>query len=289
VRWLLLVWALVACTPRPPACPALPPVSQGSPFLWKVHKGDGPVLWLYGTVHDIAITGVPAPALAALDASARFASELGDVDPDPDKIRARTRYRSGQGIDQLLPASDWYDLRDALAGTIKEDDLRRVRPWYALILLNNRVAPGKPTSMDIDLAKRARGKQLAVDALETWDEQMTALDKVVTVQDLAEAIHARGSMRCEVDRLGAAYTTGDLELMVQLLIVPRSADALLWSRNRAWQPALHKYLAEGGAFVAVGLGHLLGDNGLPAMLAHAGYTVERWPVLSSDPIDHAAN
>jgi uncharacterized protein YbaP (TraB family) len=59
--------------------------------------------------------------------------------------------------------------------------------------------------------------------------------------------------------------------------VPRTADTLLWSRNRAWLPKLEAYLAADGAFVAVGLGHMLGDNGLPAMLAKAGYTVERIP------------
>jgi len=274
---LLLVWALVACTPKPVACPALPVVPQGPAFLWKVHKADGPTLWLYGTVHDIAISGVPAPALAALDGATRFVSELGDVEPDPEKLRELSRYTSGLGIDQQLAAGDWYDLRDTLAGTIKEDALRRVRPWYALILLSKKVSPHKPVAMDTDLAKRARQHELPVEALETWDQQMTALDKVVTVPDLAEAIHARGAMHCEVDRLAVAYRTGDVELMASLLIVPRSADTLLWARNRAWQPALERYLADGGAFVAVGLGHLLGDNGLPAMLERAGYTVERAP------------
>lgn len=255
----------------------MPVVPQGPAFLWKVHKDGGPTLWLYGTVHDIALSGVPAPALAALDASPKLASELGDVEPDRDKLYDLSHYKSGPGIDQQLPADDWYDLRDALVGTIKEDNLRRVRPWYAMILLNNKMSPGKPVAMDNDLAKRARAHHQPVEALETWTEQMTALDKVVTVADLAEVIHARNAMHCEVDRLGTAYKTGDLDLMASLLIVPRTADTLLWARNRAWFPKLEAYLGDGGAFVAVGLGHLLGEHGLPAMLAAAGYTVERAP------------
>lgn len=271
----LVLWAMVACAPKPPACPALPVVAEGPPFLWKVHKDAGPTLWLYGTVHDVAISGVPASALAALDGAKVFASELGDAPADPEVVRELTRYKSGLGIDQTLPADDWYALRDTLAGTIKEDALRRVRPWYAMVLLNNKVAPNKPVAMDTDLAKRARKNKLPVEALETWKEQMIALDTVVTVKDLSDVIHARDSMRCEVDRLAVAYRTGDVELMTQLLLVPRTSEALLWARNRAWQAKLVGYLGSTGAFVAVGLGHLLGENGLPAMLAKAGYTVER--------------
>ncbi len=276
IRLLILV-ALVGCTPKPAACPVMPVVPQGPAFLWKVHKGSGPTLWLFGTVHDIGIAGVPAAALAALDGAKRFASELGDVEPDGDKLRELSRYKSGLGIDQTLPPADWYDLRDQLAGTIKEDSLRRVRPWYAMILLNKVVAPNKGVAMDGELAKRAREERLPVDALESWEQQMTALDKVVGVKDLSEMIHVRDAMRCEVDRLATAYRTGDVELLAQLLITPRTSEVLLWERNRAWQPALERYLADGGAFVAVGLGHLLGDNGLPSMLERAGYTIERAP------------
>ena len=274
---VLVVCWFTACAPKPAACPALPIVTQGPAFLWKVHKDAGPTLWLYGTVHDVALAGVPAPALAALDGAKVFASELGDVDADPETVRDLTRYKSGLGIDQTLPDGDWYALRDALIGTIKEDSLRRVRPWYAMILLNNKVSPNKPVAMDTDLAKRARSKKLPVEPLETWAEQMTALDKVVTVKDLSDVIHARDAMHCEVDRLAVAYRTGDIELMTSLLIVPQTSEPLLWARNRAWQPKLLTYLAAQGAFVAVGLAHMLGDNGLPAMLARAGYTVERVP------------
>ena len=256
---------------RPCAVPQLP---HGAPFLWKVQRGEGPVVWLFGTIHDGGVT-LPDAATRALDGATRFASELGDTPTDPEVVRRLARIERGQGIDQQLPMSDWYDLRDTLRDVIREDDLRRARPWFAMSLLSRRAAPTHGPSMDDLLRRRARSHGLPVEALETWEEQITALDHVVAIADLQDTIHARDSMGCSLRQLDAVYDAGDLAAIEPLLVIPRTAETLLWARNRAWLPTLEGYLSAGGAFVAVGLGHLLGEQGLVRLLARAGYTVER--------------
>ena len=272
----LAVAIAVGCAPKPTACPQDPSTTLGPPFLWRVQRGDGPVVWLYGTVHDAGIAAVPASALEALATSTRFASELGSAEPDPDRLRERSRLERGPGIDQQLATDDWWDLRDALRDKIREDDLKRARPWYALILLNRRAA-GEVVAMDGELANKARGRQLPIEGLETWDEQLAALDASVTIDDLTQAIHARDSLRCSFRGMRAIYDAGDLATMGALLVVPRTAERMLYARNRAWLPKLEAYLASGGAYVAVGLGHMIGDQGLPALLERAGYRVQRVP------------
>lgn len=276
MRWLLAAAvALAACAPkRQCTLPRIAPESRGPAFLWKAHKG-GDIVWLYGTIHDAGIEAVPPVARATLERSVRFVSELGDVTPDRDRFRELARIKSGRGIDQLLPASDWYDLRDALIGRIKEEDLRRARPWYALSLLTTYMAPSPGPSMDVLLAKRAHELAMPVEALETWEEQLTTLNEAVGIRDLQETIRARDTMTCDLSRMRASYEAGDIATMEALLVVPRTAERLLTTRNKKWMPSIESYFPRGGAFVAVGLGHLLGDNGLPAMLQRAGYTVER--------------
>ena len=95
------------------------------------------------------------------------------------------------------------------------------------------------------------------------------------VHDLREAIHAHRTMRCELGQMRATYDAGDLDGMARLLIVPRIAPRLVYARNDRWLPALEHMLADRGGFVAVGLAHLIGDRGLPELLARAGYTVIR--------------
>jgi uncharacterized protein YbaP (TraB family) len=271
---LFCVAALGCATKQQCKLEPIPPGSHGGAFLWKAHRG-GDVVWLYGTIHDSGIDAVPEVAKNALEKSVRFVSELGDAEPDREVFRKYARVDHGPGIDQRLPASDWYDLRDALIGTIKEDDLRRAEPWYAMTLLSTKMAPTKEKSMDVLLAKRAQELAMPVDALEKWEDQLAALKSVVDVDDLKVAIHARHTMTCDFERMRAAYGAGDTRTMEALLVVPKTQATMLDARNAKWLPKIEAYFARGGAFVAVGLGHLLGAQGLPALLERAGYTVER--------------
>lgn len=271
---LVLVLALTAaCGAARPACP-IAPLPPGPPFLWKVQRDGGPALWLYGTIHNEGEAAVPAAAWDALETSPRFASELGDLEPDPDQLRELARLPRGKGLDFLLPSDDWWELRDALTGVVREDDLRRLRPWYAMSLLTGKFAPSPSPTMDVALAARARRRGLPVDHLETWAEQLPQVADAVGIPDLQEALHARHTMRCDLDRMKTSYEAGDAERMTLHLNVAGSG-ALVTARNARWLPALEAYLAGGGAFVAVGLSHLLGDGGLPALLAARGYTVTR--------------
>lgn len=271
-RVLLLVLSVLgACTHVAPC--ALPTGPMQPPFLWRVHRGDGPSLWLFGTIHNGGTAEIPPTALAALATAKHFASELGDLEPDRDTLRDLARIPTGPGLDRLLPQDDWYDLRDALRGKVNEDDLKRARPWYAMSRLTALSSPPPEPTMDVALAERAHDARLAVDHLETWELQMGSLVDGVTIADLQETLHARRTVRCALDKLRASYLRGDTVEMTRLLVVNPNGP-ILAARNARWLPRLEAYLAGEGAFVAVGLGHLLGTAGIVAALQAAGYSVD---------------
>ena len=242
--------------------------------MWKVQKPGGPIVWLYGTIHVAGLAAVPATALAALDSAKRFASELGDVEPDTDKITELARLPFGQVLDQLLPADDWYELLDAMRGTMKEDDLRHARPWFAMTRLTSKLAPSPKPSMDDALTDHARDHHLPIDHLESWEAQMQALVDGVSVADLQQTIHLRQTIGCEVDKMRALYDSGDA-ITLEPMLIARDQATIIDARNAKWQTQIETYAGADGAFVAVGLGHLLGDHGLVAVFGRAGYTVER--------------
>ena len=268
-----LVLAFTACGSSRPHCD-LPLPRHGAPFLWRVQAADGAhgAVFLYGTIHDGAAV-VPPAAWEALSHARHFASELGDAQPDTEKLVARARLPYGKVLSQMLPADDWWDLVNALRGAVREEELQHARPWFAMTRLTSHMTQSPKPSMDDTLTERAKHQHVPVDALETWDEQLAALDEAVTIEDLEEAIHARKEMACSLERMRALYDAGDLESITPLLAVrdPR----LIAARNARWLPAIERYLTGEGAFVAVGLGHLVGDTGLPAELGRRGYKVER--------------
>ena len=271
---VLAAIAAAGCGGAPACALAPPPNGPTAPFLWKAQRTGGPVVWLYGTIHNAGSADVPDAAWRALAASPRLISELGDVAVDREATAELARLGPGKGLDQLLPQGDWYDLRDAMRGAIKEDDLKRLRPWYAMAQLTAHVAPSASPTMDAALASRARALGIAVDPLESLAVQLAALAATVTIPDLQQAIHERKTIRCELETLRATYLRGDVQAMQRLLLIAQT-ERLIVDRSRAWLAKLEPQLASNGAFVAVGLGHLLGSDGIPAMLERAGYVVSR--------------
>jgi len=51
-------------------------------------------------------------------------------------------------------------------------------------------------------------------------------------------------------------------------------DLLLNKRNKNWVEQLNTIMKNESVFVAVGAGHLVGENGLVSLLKKEGYTVE---------------
>ena len=158
VAWALAVAGVGCGGPVPCPTTVRAPAQGEGPLLWRVQAADGsgPVLWLYGTIHDAGAGDVAPAAWAALAGAPRFVSELGDLELDAELFRDEVRLPRGKGLDQLLPLDDWWALRDVLRGTIKEADLARVRPWYAMTLLTRKVTDKAHPGMDVLLRDRAR-------------------------------------------------------------------------------------------------------------------------------------
>jgi uncharacterized protein YbaP (TraB family) len=84
-----------------------------------------------------------------------------------------------------------------------------------------------------------------------------------------------------VTALADAWKNGDAATVERIVLQdlrqePRMYERLLVERNRTWLPLIEELFARPGrAFVVVGAAHLVGPDGLLALLKARGYAVEQ--------------
>ena len=98
---------------------------------------------------------------------------------------------------------------------------------------------------------------------------------------LAQTLKELETELASVGKLAEAWKSGDVptvERIVQseLKAEPQMYQRLLVDRNKAWLPKIEALFDRSGrALVVVGAAHLVGPDGVVAMLKAKGYTVEQ--------------
>lgn len=268
------------------------PVRADGPAMWKMADEDT-TIYLFGTLHLMKKdTNWVTPALTdALAASKGLMLELA-----PDQIAAAGPLMAAAG---RLPEGE--TLRATIGDGLYSDVMRvsralglpdgafdQARPWFTSMSLSVvtlvRVGYDPNAGADKALSEEAARRGIPVAGLETAafqsslfgdltpEEERTLL--LVTLRDLndAEAYFAR---------LEKAWVTGDTATLDEVLNEsmeesPELADRLLHDRNRTWAGALATRMERPGTImVAVGAGHLVGNESLVELLQQKGFKVQR--------------
>ena len=261
------------------------------PALWLVEGPGGQKAWLFGTIHAL-----PQPVnwrsdkiAAALEQSDRLVLEVARIDDDAGTARAFAALAESPGLPPLMQRVPG-DLQDELGAALKQDGfapdaLDRYESWAAALMLQNAaMAAGQSDSANgIDRAL-LRGYAKPVEEFEGAAAQLAIFDRLPEPAQralLAAVLDGPGDELAEMRQLEQAWAQGNLAMVdaatnADFLHNPDLREALLISRNRAWLSTLTGQLTRGGhPFVAVGLAHLVGNAGLPALLAAQGYKVTR--------------
>lgn len=274
-------------------------MAGAAPALWRV-KTDHAEIYLFGTLHALP-PGLAwrTPAYDAVYGRAKtvwFEAALDGADPRTvNGILARYGMDPDRRLSQKLAP-------DALAQLARQVDLRRVdhlRPWAAAMMLSMQPVFSQgariETGADLTMTRQARGEAKTIRTFETLEDQarlFASLSEGAEVRYLTDVIREhspkaqpsrRPSPRPAVESLEQSWMDGDLARLGPALVGGMKADnpglydALLKRRNLAWADTLTKELAEGSGVELVNVGalHLVGEDGLPALLEARGFKVER--------------
>lgn len=284
-----LVLLAAACGRADDRQPATPPPRVA---LWEVTDASGPRAWIMGTVHALpAGTEWRSPAIdQAVASSDRIVFEIGEALDEKIGSAALARLAFTQG---LPPPSQRIspEFRKDLAKVYKEldvsDDSFANEESWAVALQIGAIA-GKKEGIDPENGVEPELRKLAgdkpVEGLETIDSQFAIFDRLANADQtvlLEQVAKDAASPDDEEGDLMKMWLRGDIEAIDReshsgFLADAGLREALLTARNVRWANQLDSML-EGGArpFVAVGASHVSGPDGLPALLAHHGWTVRR--------------
>jgi uncharacterized protein YbaP (TraB family) len=263
--------------------------------LWKVESavpGQDQVLYLAGSVHALGRQAYPLAASfeQAFAASTTLVEEIGAADSESGlagtALMAKARLQPGDTLEKLL-SPDTYKRFVAFTTATKlpADKLGELKPWAIAVVIQALVSQGMgldpALGLDRHFLERAKARRMPVVGLETAAEQLDRLDKLpAAAQDrmLSEAVTNPAEGASELAELVTAWRKGDvekLEMMVKedFANEPDAYKSMIVERNHNWMPTMEKCLSGQKCFVVVGAAHLVGPDGLIALLRAKGYRV----------------
>lgn len=265
------------------------------PALFVVRDADS-TMYIYGTVHvrprgsDWADDDVRA-ALASTD---EIWTEI-EISPAADQRAQALAMQMGMApADQPLSSILTAEENERLNALTQRLGLPRamlepMQPWMAgltlslIPIMRAGYDPASGVDRQVDAFGDANGKTMR--SFETIEQQLgffADLDRETQRQFLLEAINEAEEGPAMIAEMTRAWDRGDLDALEQAVVTdtreqyPDVYEALFVRRNNAWMEVLVREMEGSGVdFVAVGAGHLLGEDGLVAQMRARGYTVER--------------
>ena len=282
--------ALALCT----TSSAQTPARTGRSFLWKVQSGQK-VVYLAGSVHALGDDAYPLNATYenAFQASGTLIEEIDLAEAESlsaaPMLMAKGIYADGRTFDTAVSK----DTSALVAGRLKETGIpieliRPMKPWMVMLMLTAFEAQKAGLQAALGLDKyffdkaKAAGKQIV--GLETAESQIDRFDKMSeTLQEqmLRSTIVELDEQRDGLKEMVGAWKRGDAAALEKLALssFDQYKDAytsLIVERNRNWIPQIEACLTKDSpCFVVVGAAHLVGPDGLLAILKQKGYRIEQ--------------
>lgn len=281
-------------------CLAVLPARAAEPLLWKVEDGhSGGQVYLFGALHFGAESFYPLPeaVLSAYRKSPILAVEL-DIETLPEGtsqhlVERLGQYRDSRQLSETLAPALWDSLshRAEVLG-LNPEQLLRLKPWLAALqLVNLQVAQSDyqhKLGLDNHFLLMARADpDKDIHQLETLEQQLAlfaGLSERQQADFLEHTLKTFDTGKAQLKSLAEAWQEGDAEALEEAILgafnhreySQRLYHRVFRRRNLAMAETAVGYLGRGEqVFLVVGVGHLLGEEGLVALLEARGYRVSR--------------
>lgn len=262
-------------------------------LLWEV-SGNGlqKSSYLFGTFHlmckdDIRFSGQLVAAVTNADL---LYLEM-DMD-DPSIMLSgllMMNMKNGKKLQDLYTAEEYQKITGFFKDTLHMPIglLQSVKPYFLAAMLYPKMMPCKTVSgVEEELMKIAKQQKKEIKGLETIEFQSAVFDSIPyeeQAKELLKSIDSLTSYQKYFDTMLTVYKTQRLMEIEKLFKdtefgMEGHQDLLLNDRNKNWVGQLKSIVKKESVFVAVGAGHLVGEQGLISLLRKEGYVLK--PLLN---------
>lgn len=266
---------------------------EARPLMWVVRDEDS-TLYLLGSIHMMK-PGTEWQTPTIKDAFAKSDTlwlELTDMDDQAKMMGVIQRYGidPGKKVTDGLTAEEITKLDELLKKNgMSVQMVTPMKKWLVALLLVQfeaaRLGYDFKTGVDLTLLNQARERKMALHGFETAEDQIRMLAGGSDEEDLKslrQVLAEIGTENSTFDRLFNAWASGN-EAGINAEMNKFSTDndpalykRLLIDRNASWIPQIETILkGKGTVFVAVGAGHLVGQDSVIKMLKDRGIKAEK--------------
>lgn len=132
-------------------------------------------------------------------------------------------------------------------------------------------------SMESELIKKARESKMNLTGLESTDEILTIIQAVKHIK-VPENAFIKEEMLTDYQKTLKMYKTesiGKFNESMTILMGKEITKMLVDKRNKNWIDDIESMIDQDKTFIAVGMGHLGGENGILNLLTKKGYQLKR--------------
>lgn len=289
----------LACAKEPANAGSAPEAAAtpaAGPAMWRLADADSEI-YLFGTFHILPAT-VSWSTPAFDKAMARTETTMTEVDTESPEAQATM----GALVQQLglnppgvtLSSQLGPDRAAKLAKVLEPygvplAQLEPLKPWLAMLTVSVLIMQKEGYSGDSGAEKiilaRAATEKDAINHFETAEFQIRMLANLSEDEILGEfdaSLAQLVDFDAYSDRMLQGWTTGDVVALDKEFLAPLREEspaaykALIVDRNVNWAGQIDALMkGKGDYFIAVGAGHLVGDDSVVNMLEAKGYSVER--------------
>lgn len=197
--------------------------------------------------------------------------------------------KDGRTLQQLYTADEYKRVdnffRDSLHTPLSF--MQKIKPFFLEAMLYPKMMPCKTISgVEEELMKVVKQQKKEIKGLETIEFQASVFDSIPyeeQAKELLKSIDSLAVNRNNFDTMMNVYKSQQISEIENLFSKSEAGmedhqDLLLNGRNKNWVAQLKTIMKTSPVFVAVGAGHLVGKQGLIALLREEGFTVQ--PLLN---------